>query len=145
MLPGNDDTVADAGQPAPAGTQRVDKWLWFVRVVKTRTQAAALVTEGRVRLNTEKIDRPAQPVRSGDVLTIALHSRVRVLEVVLPGTKRGGAPEAALLFIDRSPPPPPRAVEEHPDAGLGVRDAGSGRPTKRDRRLMDRLRGDGDA
>ena len=65
MLPGNDDTVADAGQPAPAGTQRVDKWLWFVRVVKTRTQAAALVTEGGVRLNTEKIDRPAQPVRCG--------------------------------------------------------------------------------
>ncbi len=128
--------------PAPKGTQRLDKWLWFARVVKTRTQAAALVTEGRIRINTVKTDRPAQPVRPGDMLTIALRGRIRVLEVVLPGDKRGGAPEAALLFKDQSPPPPPRAVDEHPDGGLGVRDAGSGRPTKKDRRLLDRLRGD---
>ncbi len=126
----------------PKGTQRLDKWLWFARVVKTRTQAAALVTDGSVRINTVKTDRPAQPVRAGDVLTIALRGRVRVLEVVLPGDKRGGAPEAALLFKDRSPPPPPRSIDEHPDGGLGVRDVGSGRPTKRDRRLLDRLRND---
>ena len=141
MLPTDDDGDTTT-PPGPAGAQRVDKWLWFARVVKTRTQAAALVTEGKVRLNTEKIDRPAQPVRAGDVLTIALFGRVRVLEVVLPGGKRGGAPDAALLFKDHSPPPPPRARDEHPDAGLGVRDVGSGRPTKRDRRLMDRLRGE---
>ena len=143
MLPSPDD--GDQKQSASQkGTQRLDKWLWFARVVSTRTQAAALVTEGKVRLNTDKIDRPAQSVRSGDVLTIALRGRVRVLEVVLPGAKRGGAPEAALLFKDLTPPPPPRDRDEHPDAGLGVRDVGSGRPTKRDRRLMDRLRGDGE-
>jgi ribosome-associated heat shock protein Hsp15 len=128
---------------APKGTQRLDKWLWFARVVKTRTQAAALVTEGCIRVNSIKIDRPAQSVRPGDVLTIALRGRVRILEVVLPGEKRGGAPDAALLFKDLSPPPPPRALDAHPDGGLGVRDVGSGRPTKRDRRLLDRLRGDG--
>lgn len=135
-------TAADAASAAPAGAQRLDKWLWFVRVVKSRTQAATLVTDGAVRVNTTKIDRPAHLVRPGDMLTIAVHGRVRILEVVLPGEKRGGAPEAALLFKDHSPPPPSRAPEEHPDAGLGVRDAGTGRPTKKERRLLDRLRGD---
>ncbi len=130
--------------PAPKGTQRLDKWLWFARVVKTRTQAAALVTDGRVRINTVKTDRPAQPVRPGDVLTVALRGHVRILEVVLPGEKRGSAPEAAPLFKDLTPPPPPRAVDQHPDGGLGIRGVGTGRPTKRDRRLLDRLRGDGD-
>jgi ribosome-associated heat shock protein Hsp15 len=131
-------------RPTLTGTQRLDKWLWFARVVKTRTQAAALVTDGRVRINTVKTDRPAQPVRIGDMLTIAVHDRIRILEVVLPGEKRGGAPEAGLLFKDHSPPPPPRDFDAHPDGGLGVRDAGSGRPTKRDRRLLDKLRSDED-
>ena len=131
------------GGPAPS-TQRLDKWLWFARVVKTRTQAAALVTEGNVRLNKVKADKPAQLVRAGDVLTIGVHGRVRILEVVSPGEKRGGAAEAALLFKDHSPPPVPRG-DLIADAGIGQRDAGSGRPTKRDRRLLDRLRGDDDA
>lgn len=140
----NENAMSDTqpSKDATPGTQRLDKWLWFARVVKTRTQATTLVAEGGVRINTVKTDRPAQLVRPGDMLTIAVRGRIKILEVVLPGEKRGGAPEAALLFKDHSPPPPPRSVDEHPDGGLGVRDVGSGRPTKKDRRLLDRLRGD---
>jgi ribosome-associated heat shock protein Hsp15 len=129
----------DSAPTVMAGTQRLDKWLWFARVVKTRTLAAALVTDGRVRLNRNRIEKPAQAVRPGDVLTIGLHGRVRILEVVAPGVNRGGVAEAALLFKDLSPPPAPRA-EAPPPAG-GVREPGSGRPTKRERRATDLLHG----
>ncbi|HUZ91017.1 MAG TPA: RNA-binding S4 domain-containing protein [Methylocella sp.] len=83
--------------------QRLDKWLWFARVVKTRSLAARLVTNGHVRLNARRIETPAKVVGPGDVLTIALEHRVRVLKIVAPGTRRGGFPEAALLFEDLSP------------------------------------------
>jgi ribosome-associated heat shock protein Hsp15 len=83
--------------------QRLDKWLWFARVVKTRSLAARLVSEGHVRLNARRIETPAKAVGPGDVLTIALEHQVRVLKVVAPGTRRGGFPEAALLFEDLSP------------------------------------------
>jgi ribosome-associated heat shock protein Hsp15 len=128
----NDTTTA-----TPAGSQRLDKWLWFARVIKTRTQAAGLVTEGKVRINSIRCEKPAHAVRVGDVLTIIVGDRIRILQVVLPGAKRGGAPEAALLFKDLTPPPVPRAQQT---AAPGARDEGSGRPTKRDRRVLDRLR-----
>ncbi|VTZ27381.1 RNA-binding S4 domain protein [Methylocella tundrae] len=83
-----------------AETQRVDKWLWFARVVKTRTLAARLISSGHVRINARRIDAPAKPVAPGDVLTIALEQQVRVLKVLHPGTRRGGYPEARLLFED---------------------------------------------
>lgn len=81
--------------------QRIDKWLWFARVVKTRALAQDLAESGRVRLNGRKIDAAAQPVRIGDVLTIAVAGRVRVLEVRGFAERRGGAPEARTLFLDR--------------------------------------------
>ncbi|MGA9485543.1 MAG: RNA-binding S4 domain-containing protein [Methylocella sp.] len=83
--------------------QRLDKWLWFARVAKTRSLAARLVAEGHVRLNARRIETPAKAVGPGDVLTIALERRVRVLKVLAPGTRRGGFPEAALLFEDLTP------------------------------------------
>jgi ribosome-associated heat shock protein Hsp15 len=84
--------------------QRLDKWLWFARVAKTRSLAARLVAEGHVRLNARRIETPAKAVGPGDVLTIALERKVRVLKVLAPGTRRGGFPEAALLFEDLPPP-----------------------------------------
>jgi ribosome-associated heat shock protein Hsp15 len=87
---------------------RVDKWLWHARVVKSRSLAAKLVEEGHVRINGVRADAPAKPVRSGDVLTIALERTVRVLEVVALGVRRGPATEAATLYDDRSPEPPQR-------------------------------------
>jgi ribosome-associated heat shock protein Hsp15 len=85
-----------------AESQRLDKWLWFARVVKTRTRAAELVSSGHVRINARRIDTPAKAVAQGDVLTIALEHEVRVLRVLGPGMRRGAYPEARLLFEDLS-------------------------------------------
>ncbi len=82
--------------------QRLDKWLWFARVVKTRTLAARLVSDGFVRVNAQKIDQPAKAVSPGDVLTIALERDIKVLKVVAPGSRRGPATEASQLFEDLS-------------------------------------------
>ena len=125
----------NAQSDGPAGTQRLDKWLWFARVVKTRTLATKLVADGSIRLNREKIAKPSAQVRLGDVLTIALNERIRVLKVVATGGRRGPASEAALLFADLTPVE--TAVRQVRPA---ERDAGAGRPTKRDRRDLDRLR-----
>jgi ribosome-associated heat shock protein Hsp15 len=118
--------------------QRIDKWLWFARVAKTRTLAAALVTEGRVRINGVRCEKSSHVVRPGDVLTISAGGRVRVLEVVAGGARRGPPLEAQALLIDRSPAPPPRPARS--DIQIqGQRRAGAGRPTKRERREIDRL------
>lgn len=82
--------------------QRIDKWLWFARVVKTRALAQELAESGKVRVNGRKIDAAAQPVRVGDVLTIGLRGRVLVLEVLGFAERRGAYPEARTLYRDRS-------------------------------------------
>lgn len=130
----------DDGKSITAGGgQRLDKWLWFARVIRTRTLAAGLVTDGRVRVNRERIVKPSQTVKAGDVITVAVGPRVRILEVVAAGERRDSAVEAQMLFRDLTPPPEPREAEP---AGDAVRDQGAGRPTKRDRRLTDRLKGE---
>jgi ribosome-associated heat shock protein Hsp15 len=133
-------TDRDQGDGRPtSSSQRVDRWLWFVRVVKSRTLAAGLVSDGRVRLNREKIARPSQPVRVGDVLTITIGPRLRILKVVGLGERRGPPSEAQTLYEDLSPP----TKQPHSAApAAGERDAGLGRPTKRDRRLLDKLKGE---
>jgi len=86
-----------------AERQRLDKWLWFARVTKTRTQAQKLAESGRVRLNRNRMDSAHHPVRPGDVLTIAFDGRVRVLRIVAPGERRGSPADARLLYEDLSP------------------------------------------
>ena len=86
-------------------TIRLDKWLWFARVVKTRTLAQKLVRSKSVRVNKEKISNPAKPVLAGDVLTITLERQIRILEIVACGVRRGPFVEAAKLFDDLSPEP----------------------------------------
>lgn len=120
--------------------QRVDKWLFFARVVKSRSLAAKLAQASRVRINGEKTDQAADIVRPGDTLTITLDRRILVYRVLAPGTRRGPAEEARKLYEDLSPPP--AAADAVPDAIPAIRDIGSGRPTKRERRQTDRLRGD---
>lgn len=86
-----------------ADKQRLDKWLWFARVVKTRSLAAKLVLDGHVRVNAQRTEIPAKPVGPGDVLTIALESRIAVLRIVAIGARRGPFSEARLLFEDLNP------------------------------------------
>ena len=77
--------------------QRIDKWLWHARVVRTRTGAAALAAAGYVRINGRRVDGPSRPVRPGDVVTVALDRTVRVLKVVAFAERRGSAAEARAL------------------------------------------------
>lgn len=131
------------------GTQRLDKWLWFARLTKTRTQAAALVSEGRVRINRARVDKPAATVKPGDVVTATVHRTVRILKVVGFIERRGPAAEAQLIYeeltpvADRTKAPgagETSATGRRIDTTHGEREAGAGRPTKRDRRAIDRLR-----
>ncbi len=117
--------------------QRIDKWLFFARVVKSRSLAAKLVQSGRVRLNRDKVEQAAHTVKPGDALTITLDRRVLVYKVVACGTRRGPAEEARTLYEDLTPPP---AAQPAPaDAIAPLREKGSGRPTKKERRQTDRL------
>jgi ribosome-associated heat shock protein Hsp15 len=125
------------------GRQRIDKWLFFARVLKSRSLAAKLVQAGRVRVNGDKIDQASDVVKTGDVLTLNLDRRIAVLRVLAPGERRGPYPEARLLYEDLSPQPA-SADRLLPDALVPVRDAGSGRPTKKARRAVDRLLGEED-
>ncbi len=86
--------------PSTDARQRLDKWLWFTRVVKTRSLAAKLVEEGHVRVNGTRIEQSSKSVKPGDVVTVALEHDVRVMRVVSAGERRGPAPEARLLYLD---------------------------------------------
>ena len=113
---------------------RVDKWLWAVRLTKTRPDAAEACRGGHVRVN----DRPAKPstmVSPGDEVRARVGDRTRIVQVVRVIQKRVGAADAATCFLDHSPAPPPTAA-----IALAVRDRGAGRPTKRDRRMLDKWR-----
>ena len=116
--------------------QRIDKWLWHARVVRTRTAAAALVNAGAVRLNGARVGATSQLVRAGDVVTIALDRAVRILKVTGFAERRGDADAARLLFEDLSELRP-----SAPEPAVAARDPGAGRPTKQERRAVDRLLG----
>ncbi|WP_310726232.1 RNA-binding S4 domain-containing protein [Streptomyces sp. N2A] len=120
------------------GTTRIDSWIWSVRLTKTRSLAAAACRAGHVRVNGERV-KPAHAVRSGDEVRLRHAGRERIVVVSRLVRKRVGAAVAAECFVDNSPPPPPR--EEVPL--MAIRDRGTGRPTKRDRREIDQLRGRG--
>jgi ribosome-associated heat shock protein Hsp15 len=123
-------------QPSPDSI-RVDKWLWAARVFKTRSLAAAACDGGKVDINAEAA-RPARRVRAGDRLEVGLpRGRRRILKVVAIGDRRGSAESARALFEDLTPPEPPRPRQAPPP----LREPGAGRPTKRERREIERLRG----
>lgn len=118
--------------------QRIDRWLWHARVVKTRELAKALVEAGHVRVDRERETKAGAAVKRGQTLTITLPSRVLVLKIAGFVERRGSAEVAATLYEDLSPPPPPREARAETVA-LATREPGSGRPTKRERRDHDRL------
>ena len=114
----------------------MDSWIWSVRLAKTRSAASAACRAGHVRVNGARV-KPAHSVRAGDEVRLRHDGRERIVVVSRVITKRAGAPVAAECFVDNSPPPPPR--EER--VPVAVRERGAGRPTKRDRRSIERLFG----
>jgi ribosome-associated heat shock protein Hsp15 len=122
--------------------QRIDKWLWHARVVRTRSAAAALAVSGHVRVNGQRIDLASRAVRLGDVVTVALDRSVRVLKVAAFAERRGPAESARVLMEDLTPAAEPASRPQA--APAGVRPPGAGRPTKRDRRAIAHLRGKDD-
>ncbi|WP_068086818.1 RNA-binding S4 domain-containing protein [Polycladidibacter stylochi] len=116
-------------------SQRIDKWLWYARMAKTRTLAQKLAVSGHVRLNKDKVSAASQTVKPGDVLVVTKGNHQKILKVLQPGTRRGPAPEAQTLYEDLTPPPP-----EKPEAKAEQREPGAGRPTKRDRRQLLQLK-----
>jgi ribosome-associated heat shock protein Hsp15 len=122
--------------------QRIDKWLWHARVVRTRTAAASLTASGHVRVNGQRVDAPSRVVRVGDVVTVALDRVVRVLKVIGFAERRGSADDARGLCESLEPPSGPSIERAAPP--MGLREAGRGRPTKRERRAIDHLHGEDD-
>jgi ribosome-associated heat shock protein Hsp15 len=122
--------------------QRIDKWLWHARVVRTRAAAAALAASGLVRVNGQRIDAPSRAVKVGDVVTVALDRTVRLIRVLGFAERRGSADAARALCADLEP-----AGEASGQRGnamsartaLAQREPGTGRPTKRERRAIDRF------
>lgn len=119
--------------------QRLDRWLWFARMLKSRTLAQKLVQSGAVRVDGNRVTGADHRVSAGMVLTMTLHQRLRILKILDTGTRRGPAPEAVLLYEDLSPELPPRK-QLPTDRAIPIdRPQGSGRPTKKQRRQTDKL------
>jgi len=112
---------------------RIDRWLCATRLFKSRSLAQQACTGGLVKLNAEAV-RPSHPVRVGDEVRAEAARGSVVWQVLALAEKRLSAAEASKLYEDHSPPPPPR------EANVAPRERGTGRPTKADRRALDRLR-----
>jgi ribosome-associated heat shock protein Hsp15 len=113
---------------------RVDRWLWAVRLTKTRPDAAEACRGGHVRVN-DRVAKPSTVVSPGDEVRVRVGDTMRIVEVARVIQKRVGAPDAATCYLDRTPPPPPTLA-----VPVAARDRGAGRPTKRDRRVLDKWR-----
>ena len=128
----NQEESTRAGHP---DTVRIDRFLWAIRVCKTRTDVAELCRAGHVKVGTTSV-KPAHAVRLGEKITVNLDGQTRIIEPVELIVNRVGAPRAKECYLDHSPAPQTQAREPVPF----WREASSGRPTKRDRRMLDRLR-----
>lgn len=124
-----------SGAPAKSAGVRVDAWAWSVRLFKSRSMASTAAKAGHIRINGVRA-KPSQPVRIGDEVRV-MTDREHIVIVRELLTKRVSAALAASAFDDRTPALPPREERAVP---VFQRDRGAGRPTKRDRRLLDRMR-----
>jgi ribosome-associated heat shock protein Hsp15 len=136
--------LAGTGTALPVRKERLDKFLFFSRAIKSRTLAQKIIETGVIRVNSEKTVDSDHRVGAGDVLTMAIHNRIVVWKILDAGMRRGPASEAAALYEDLSPPVLPRSERSPYDAVMAQRDEGAGRPTKKERRDTDRLRDEGD-
>jgi ribosome-associated heat shock protein Hsp15 len=115
--------------------QRLDKWLWCARLVKTRSAGARAITEGKVRINGERTLKPSRLVHQGDVVTATATGRLFVVRVLAWATRRGPASLAHTLYEDLTP-----EISASPERRFAAKGP---RPTKRDRRRLDALRTEG--
>jgi ribosome-associated heat shock protein Hsp15 len=113
---------------------RIDRWLWAVRLAKTRPDAAAACRGGHVRIN-DRVVKPSTTVSPGDEVRARVGETTRIVKVVRVIEKRVGAADAVTCFLDRTPKPAPTVA-----IPVALRDRGAGRPTKRDRRALDKWR-----
>ncbi|MSU53097.1 MAG: hypothetical protein CK538_05745 [Opitutia bacterium] len=123
-----------------ANTARVDKWLWAVRIFKTRPLATAACREGKVSVG-ELVAKPARTVRSGEIVTVRQGVMQRTLRVVAAPASRVGAVRLPEFYVDLTPPEEFAQAREQRTQQVNARAPGAGRPTKRDRRLQDRFFG----
>ena len=130
--------MTHAPEATAADTLRLDKWLWYARFFKTRTLAAKVCRARRVRIDGVVQTKANAPVAVGNVLTFPQGRHIRVVRALALGARRGPAVEARRLYEDLAPPP---AAPARP-AAHARRIRGDGRPTKADRRAIDRLTGD---
>jgi ribosome-associated heat shock protein Hsp15 len=128
-----------AGTSDPVRKERLDKFLFFSRALKSRTLAQKVIETGAIRVNSERTVRSDLKVGAGDVLTMALHNRIVVWRIIDCGVRRGPASEAQGLYEDLSPPTLPKAEQSPYEAAIAPRGEGAGRPTKKERRDTDRL------
>jgi len=116
--------------------QRLDKWLWCARIIRTRTSAARLIVAGKIRINGARTVKPSRLVQPGDVVTAAMFGRVFVARVLGAAERRGPASQARTLYEDLTP-----QVSPEPEGGFDLGRQKGPRPTKKDRRRIDALRG----
>jgi ribosome-associated heat shock protein Hsp15 len=144
---GNNGQAAAAAAVA-ADALRLDKWFWHARFFKSRSLASKFCQSGKARVNGDTIRKAHYMVRCGDTLTFPIGTNVRVVKIVALGSRRGPAPEAQGLYEDLQPAGPKAETQDEkagaslpPSAPPPKRDPGSGRPTKSERRAIDRLMG----
>ncbi|WP_340150728.1 RNA-binding S4 domain-containing protein [uncultured Sneathiella sp.] len=130
--------MTDGTNAASAGI-RVDKWLWYARFFKSRSLAAKLVQSRKLRINSVVTTKASATVKAGDVLTFAQARNIRVIRIVNIGTRRGPAPEAQTLYEDLAPPQQKEDKADPAPMPVAKREAGAGRPTKAERRALDKL------
>jgi len=123
-----------------AGSLRIDKWLWYARFFKSRSLASRLCASGRLRRNGELIGKSHALLKVGDVLTFPKEKHIRVIKVMELGTRRGPASEAITLYEDLEPPMATAKDDKSKGESPGARLPGSGRPTKAQRRAIDKLK-----
>ncbi len=123
-------------------TQRLDVWLWRARFFKSRSLATKLCAAGRVRVNGDVVSKAHHAVGAGDVLTFPKDPHIRVIRILGLGHRRGPAPEAQALYEDLDPPKPRARGQNGVETAPGARERGAGRPTKADRRAIEKFRGD---
>ncbi|MBI3451409.1 MAG: RNA-binding S4 domain-containing protein [Rhodospirillales bacterium] len=122
-------------------TQRLDKWLWCARFFRSRSLAARLCNEGRLRIAGRVVAKAHYALKPGDVLTFPYGTDIRVVRVATLAKRRGPAAEARGLYEDLALAME-KAADPAADPAIAVRESGAGRPTKAERRALERLRGE---